>query len=279
MGIRTGFVDAGTGPPVVLVNAGLGASTIWHRLIPTLAGHGRVIAVDLVGTGSSERPQPELSDTYSIPHLRTHFDTFLQVVGVRQPVVLVVLGLASMVVFDWAAAFPGRVRAICHMESVVEPWASADVPDSFAPMLWRARGEDATRYTLYSDDHLEEASRTQAVAAVDASRAERYRRAYGQTWDRRRLQLSLLEQVPVNGAPAESHVVVARYRRWLDESTIPKLLILGEPGYLLRGVLADRARTLPNQQVGKVIGTHLLPEDSPDGVARFLGGWLRSLPD
>ncbi len=274
LGAKTAYLEAGSGRPIVFVNAGLGASTIWRRLMPGIAEHGRVLAVDLVGTGASERLEPESASTYSIERLRTHFDTFLQVTGLREPITIVVMGLASMVVLDWAAKFPERVRAICHMESILEPWVTTTIPDLFRPTLERARSDEAEQFVVYSDDHLREAMRTQVMPPVDREAADRYRMAYGPRYTNRRLQLSLIEQIPIDGEPARSEVTVSAYRRWLQESTVPKLLILGQPGHMLSGPLADSARRLPNQRVAEVVGTHLLPEDSPSGVERHLLGWL-----
>jgi haloalkane dehalogenase len=242
--------------------------------MPQIANYGRVLAVDLVGTGASGRIEPESGSNYSIERLRTHFDTFLQVTGVSEPLTIVVLGLASMVVFDWAVTFPERVRAICHMESILEPWVTTTIPDLFRPMLERARSEEAERFAVYSDDHLREAMRTQVMPPVDREAADRYRMAYGPRYTNRRLQLSLIEQIPVDGQPARSEMTVSNYRRWLETSPVPKLLILGQPGHMLSGALAASARRLPNQTVAGVVGTHLLPEDSPSGVERHLLGWF-----
>lgn len=274
LGAKTAYLEAGSGAPIVLVNAGLGASTVWRRLMPQIAEHGRVLAVDFVGTGASDRLEPESGSTYSIESLRTHFDTFLQVTGIGEPITIVTLGLASMVVFDWAATFPARVRAICHMESIVEPWVTANVPDLFRPILEIARSEDGERFALYSDDHLREAMRTQVMPPVDRAATDRYRLAYGTRYTNRRLQLSLIEQIPVDGQPTRSEKIVSNYRSWLEASPVPKLLILGQPGHMLSGSLAASARGLPNQKVTEVVGTHLLPEDSPSGVERHLLGWF-----
>jgi pimeloyl-ACP methyl ester carboxylesterase len=48
------YVDVGTGRPVVLVHGQGGAWQWWLRVIPALACHTRVIALDLAGFGASE---------------------------------------------------------------------------------------------------------------------------------------------------------------------------------------------------------------------------------
>jgi pimeloyl-ACP methyl ester carboxylesterase len=57
-GIRTHYLDAGEGPPVVLLHSGEfggGAETSWEYLIPALARHFRVIAPDWLGFGKTAK--------------------------------------------------------------------------------------------------------------------------------------------------------------------------------------------------------------------------------
>jgi pimeloyl-ACP methyl ester carboxylesterase len=53
-GRRVRYVDVGTGRPVVLVHGQGGAWQWWLRILPSVAGHARVIALDLAGFGASE---------------------------------------------------------------------------------------------------------------------------------------------------------------------------------------------------------------------------------
>ena len=58
-GCRTHFVEAGSGPPLVLIHGGgAGADGLgnWQHCIPYLARDFRVIAYDLVGFGKSDAP-------------------------------------------------------------------------------------------------------------------------------------------------------------------------------------------------------------------------------
>ncbi len=51
---RVRYVDVGTGRPIVLVHGQGGAWQWWLRVLPTVARHSRVIALDLAGFGASE---------------------------------------------------------------------------------------------------------------------------------------------------------------------------------------------------------------------------------
>lgn len=56
-GVGLHYIDRGSGPPVVLIHGFGGHTFSYRRNIPALAGHHRVIAVDLMGFGYSERPE------------------------------------------------------------------------------------------------------------------------------------------------------------------------------------------------------------------------------
>ena len=58
-GIKTNYLEAGSGPPVVLIHGsgpGVTAYANWRLVIPALAERFRVIAPDLVGFGFTDRP-------------------------------------------------------------------------------------------------------------------------------------------------------------------------------------------------------------------------------
>jgi pimeloyl-ACP methyl ester carboxylesterase len=58
-GVKTNYLEAGAGPPVVLVHGsgpGVTAYANWRLVIPALSDRFRVIAPDMVGFGYSERP-------------------------------------------------------------------------------------------------------------------------------------------------------------------------------------------------------------------------------
>jgi len=57
-GHRLAYVRCGEGEPLVLIHGITTSSFIWDDLLPILSGHHEIIAVDLLGTGASDRPVP-----------------------------------------------------------------------------------------------------------------------------------------------------------------------------------------------------------------------------
>jgi pimeloyl-ACP methyl ester carboxylesterase len=57
-GARIRFVEAGSGPPLVLVHDYLASRVAWEEVLPQLAENFHVIVPDLPGFGESEKPPP-----------------------------------------------------------------------------------------------------------------------------------------------------------------------------------------------------------------------------
>src|SRR5579863_6201732 len=55
---RIRFIEAGTGPPLILLHDYLASRVVWDDVLPGLAERFRVIAPDLPGFGESEKPPP-----------------------------------------------------------------------------------------------------------------------------------------------------------------------------------------------------------------------------
>lgn len=57
-GVRLRVVEAGSGPPLVLVHGMFADHTSWDDVIDLLSDDFRIVAVDLPGFGTSEKPSP-----------------------------------------------------------------------------------------------------------------------------------------------------------------------------------------------------------------------------
>src|SRR5262249_59650160 len=108
----------------------------------------------------------------------------------------------------------------------------------------------------------------QELAAYRAPFLEREARLPTLVWPR---------QIPIEGKPADVTAICESYGKAMSQSQIPKLLIVGEPGAIVRGRTLEFCRTWPNQTEVRVKGMHFLQEDSPGEIGNALQEFVFSV--
>ena len=63
----------------------------------------------------------------------------------------------------------------------------------------------------------------------------------------------------------------------MTQSAIPKLLIVGQPGAIIKGRTLEFCRSWPNQTEVTVKGSHFLQEDSPHEIGTALQQFVKSI--
>jgi len=66
--LRMHYVDEGQGDPILCIHGEPSWCYLYRKMVPPLAKHGRVIAVDLIGFGRSDKPVGRESYTYALHH-------------------------------------------------------------------------------------------------------------------------------------------------------------------------------------------------------------------
>ena len=106
-GKRLAYLEAGSGPPIVLLHGNPTSSYLWRNVIPHLAGSGRVIAPDLIGQGDSDKlPEAGGPGRYSFQVAYDYLAAMLEVLDVRTNVTLVLHDWGSALGFHWACLHP-----------------------------------------------------------------------------------------------------------------------------------------------------------------------------
>ena len=115
------------------------------------------------------------------------------------------------------------------------------------------------------------------IRTLTGAEMAEYRRPFAAPGEARRPTLTWPRQIPIGGEPADVHAIVADYASWLSSSPVPKLLIVAEPGAILRGPQLDFCRAWPNQREVTVAGNHFVQEDSPHEIGAAIAAWLSEI--
>lgn len=143
-GRRVHVVERGAGPPLLLLH-GFAASTYsFHRLIPHLADHFRVVALDYYGFGYTERPAEE--DGFGT---EAQLDLIRHVMEAKKMGASTVLGQSygGTLALLLAQADPERVERLVLVSAIAE-FGDPPLWLRFAPGRWA--GYPASRWLLSS---------------------------------------------------------------------------------------------------------------------------------
>ena len=106
-GARTRCIEAGTGPPMILLHGLSGHAETWIRNVRTLSEQYHVYALDMLGHGLSAKPAID----YTVEVLARHVLDFMDTVEAA-PAVLVGQSLGGWVAGRLAVHHPDRVAAL-----------------------------------------------------------------------------------------------------------------------------------------------------------------------
>lgn len=274
LGSEMAYVELGEGDPVVFLHGNPTSSYLWRNVLPHVADLGRCLAPDLIGMGDSAKVE---GHSYRFVDHRRYLDGFLDAVGVREQVTLVVHDWGSALGFDWANRRRSAVSGIAYMEAIVRPITWEDWPESSRPVFRGMRSPSGEEMVLAKNVFVERILPASIVRALSADEMAEYRRPFLRAGEDRRPTLTWPRELPIDGAPEDVVALVDDYSRWLARSSVPKLFINADPGAILVGEPREFCRAWPNQTEVTVAGIHFIQEDSADEIGLALRRWMVSI--
>jgi haloalkane dehalogenase len=266
------YVETGRGDPIVFLHGNPTSSYLWRNIIPYLSQHGRCLAPDLLGMGQSGKSP---SGAYRFVDHARYLDAWFEALDLTRDITLVIHDWGSALGFHRATRYPAQIRAIAYMEAIAMPMRWEDFGE--AAGVFRALRSEAGETMIMEQNAFVETILPQGILRkltgkeMDSYRApflEREARLPNLVWPR---------QIPVEGEPADVTAIVEEYGRAMTRSSLPKLLIAGDPGLVIKGRILEFCRTWRNQTEVTVKGLHFLQEDSPDEIGRALQGFVKSV--
>src|SRR3984957_1752402 len=258
LGHEMAYVELGQGDPIVLLHGNPTSSYLWRNVLPHLQPLGRCIAPDLIGMGDSDKLPDSGPGSYRFVEHRRYLDALLQSLVVRERVTLVVHDWGSALGFDWANRHRGAVKGIAFMEAIVAPQGKDHWDKmSMGSALNALRSEAGETMVLQNNYFIEEILPKAILRTLSAEEMAEYRRPFADPGEGRRPTLTWPRQIPIEGEPADVAAIGAAYADWLATSSVPKLFVKAELGWILTGgAVLDFARRLPVQTEVTVAGIH-----------------------
>jgi len=265
------YVDTGRGDPIVFLHGNPTSSYLWRNIIPYLSDENRCLAPDLIGMGQSGKSP---SQAYRFVDHARYLDAWFEALKLTSDVTLVVHDWGSALGFHRAARYPEQIKAIAYMEAITLPWRWDDFGE-IAGIFRRLRSQEGEQMVLDGNFFVEGILPRSMFRKLSDEEMTVYRAPFLAREDRLPT-LVWPRQIPIEGEPADVAAIVESYGKAMSQSTLPKLLIVGEPGAIIKGRALDFCRTWPNQTEVKVKGRHYLQEDSPDEIGRALREFVKS---
>ena len=277
-GKRMAYVDAGGAGDgaVVFLHGNPTSSYMWRNVIGDIARlGGRVVAPDLMGMGDSDKIDDDGAggDRYSLDAHAAYVDAFLAAVAPRGGVVLVGHSWGATLAAHWARRHGDRVRRVAVMECAFTPFTAASAPPHVPPFVAAIRSDRGEAMVLEDNVMIEHALPGGVARPLADEVLARYRAPFAERGEARRAMLSFARAIPLDGEPADVARLMLDARAWLEQTDVPKLLILGDPGSTMTPEDRDRARAWPNVTEATVAGKHLLTEDSPVEIGAAIARW------
>ncbi len=252
------------------------SSYLWRNVMPHIEPLGRVIAVDLVGFGQSDKP--DIGYTYQ-EHSK-YVDGFIAALDLKD-ITLVIHDWGSVLGLDYARRNSANVKAIAMMEALIPPAFPAKDYEAFgglADLFRNFRSPETGRPLLIDQNFFIEGILLQATLTRTLSEKEKetYRKPFLDPNDREPIYV-WPNELPIGGEPARNVAVVNAVADWLKKSSTPKLLLYVTPGAIVSPRSAkwmqENYRNLEAIFVG--YGAHYIQEDNPEAIGRNINLWYQ----
>jgi pimeloyl-ACP methyl ester carboxylesterase len=262
-GARLYYYAAGTrgsGEPIIFLHGFPTSSHLWREVVPLVSSGHRMVVVDLLGYGRSDRPQKRDVS------IKGHGDRIIALLDALRITYAAIVGhdVGGGIAQYIAVRYPARVSRLCLVNSVAfDDWPTRDVKVAKAS-LPLTRHLPATWILSILRTDLQ---RGYAEQERGSHSVEQYVLPFATPEGRDTLveHLTALD-------PAETMALAPR----LKDIPAPTAIIWGEHDPFLPISIGRRLHeSIPGSTLDVVPEVrHFTPEEAPERTATIIGGWL-----
>ncbi len=258
------YIETGSGSPVLVLHGFSGSAEAMRPLVVPLARSHRVVAVDIIGHGSS--PTPPAADDCTMEAVVAQIDRVIAELGLA-PAHLVGYSMGGRIALSYAVAHPDRVA------SVIAIGASPGIAEE-AERAERVAADSALADHIVAGGVDWFVSHWESLPILQPGSAEGIARA---AWVR---ELRLANDpaglaAALRGLGTGSMPPLHDRLAGLD---VPALLIVGEKDNKFRAIAADLVGSIPHSRLVVVDDAgHSVHLDNAQGLARVVEAFAASI--
>jgi pimeloyl-ACP methyl ester carboxylesterase len=272
-GIELNVVEGGEGPPLLLVSGWPQTWYAWRKVMPELARHFHVIAVDPPGLGDSDAPL----GGYDTGSISLYLDPVLDAFG-ADDCLLVGHDVGTWISYAYAVRRPERVRRMALIDAAIPGLTPADAY-SLSPQAMHKTWHFAFNYIPELSETLVIGREREFLTWLFRTKSVDWAVAFDET--------AVDEYVRAYSAPGRWSTGLGYYRSIFDSISqngpegrvplpMPVLTVGGETG--LGAVMAKALSGAASDVQNAVIAScgHYVPEESPAALLDVLMPFLQA---
>lgn len=276
-GLRYHYLDEGAGDPVVCVHGNPSWSFYYRNVVLKLRDAHRVLAVDHIGCGLSDKPS-DRDYPYVLSRRIDDLERFLDALGLTENVTLILHDWGGMIGMGAALRRVERIARIVLLNTAAFllpegrrlPRRLRLIRDAWPLNALLVRGFNAFSYG---------ATKLAVKKSLPRDVARAYRAPYN-SWSNRRATLRFVQDIPLRPSD-ESYACVKEIDENLPRlASVPKLICWGRRDFVFdRAFLAEWVRRCPEAEVHSFSQTgHYCLEDAGAKIVPLIADFLERHP-
>ena len=274
---KIAYIDEGKGDAIIFIHGNPTSSYLWRNIAPNFKKYYRVIVPDLVGMGDSEKLDGIDNPGYSFNGQYEYLDSFLKELDLGTRMHLVIHDWGCGLGLKFARLNSDVISSITFMEGVTVPLTWDQWPEAGTKIFELFRSDAGEELILEKNFFVERILFNDPIDPMSEETKNEYLRPFIQQGEDRRPTLTFPRNIPFNTEPLNTYNEIAKNAQFHSESSIPKLFINADPGFLLVGTQRDEVRSWKNTKEVIVKGNHFIQEDSPLEITAHIKTFLSKL--
>jgi len=274
---KLAYIDEGEGEVIVFIHGNPTSSYLWRNIAPNFNKSYRVIVPDLIGMGDSEKLDGVDNPDYSFNGQYDYLEELLNQLNLGKRIHLVIHDWGCGLGLKYARLNSDNIASITFMEGVTVPLTWDQWPEAGKKIFKLFRSDAGEELILDKNFFVERILLNDPIKPMSDETRKEYLRPFVNSGEDRRPTLTFPRNIPFNEEPLDIHNEITMNANFHSTSSIPKLFINADPGFLLVGTQRDEVRSWMNTREVTVKGNHFIQEDSPDDITLHLRDFLSSL--